>query len=279
MGHSHAVSGALAWCVAGPLLASRGLVDLDPSVYATGALITAGAALLPDLDHPDATIAHSLGPLTQGVAVGVAAATGGHRKGTHTLLAAAAVWFAMWALAVYAGMPGQLAVTFLLAALALKALHLAPTGGLWSWAAIALQSAAVTGVVYLFGPTSWAWLPWAVTLGYITHLVGDSLAGSAGVPWLLPLTRRRFAVPLLPSTGGLLETKVVVPLMGLAVIALAWTQFTGSPLLGDPFPPTPAAQTAPTTPAAPAAAVKPTKKAPQPGAPTKPAKKTRAPAR
>ncbi|MGL5911573.1 MAG: metal-dependent hydrolase [Phycicoccus sp.] len=62
MGRSHAVSGVAAGLVVGPLLGARGLDA------ATLGVVMAGAALLPDLDHPRSAGARVLGPVTGVVA-------------------------------------------------------------------------------------------------------------------------------------------------------------------------------------------------------------------
>ena len=39
---------------------------LTPAEFVAGAIICSGAAMLPDLDHPSATIAQTFGPITWG---------------------------------------------------------------------------------------------------------------------------------------------------------------------------------------------------------------------
>ena len=83
MGTTHALSGAAAFLVAAPQV----FPDAGPAEIAAGAAIAAGFALLPDVDHPTATITNRL-PLGGLVARVVGAVSGGHRQGTHSLLAA-----------------------------------------------------------------------------------------------------------------------------------------------------------------------------------------------
>ena len=96
MGPSHAACGAAAWvALTGTytvhladtsLPVGLGLMPVgDPGVI-TGALICAGAALLPDMDHPGGTVARSLPPLSRWLARGVSRLGGGHRHGTHSLV-------------------------------------------------------------------------------------------------------------------------------------------------------------------------------------------------
>src|SRR5262252_4064694 len=80
LGHDHALSGALAFAVVAPLLPVSG------TQLAVAAALTAGAGILPDLDEPGSTIARTFGFLTGGFAWIIHKISGGHRKGTHSLL-------------------------------------------------------------------------------------------------------------------------------------------------------------------------------------------------
>src|SRR6185437_10612610 len=91
LGRDHALSGAFAFAALGPTLHVSG------THLAAGVLLTAGAGVLPDIDHPDSTIARSFGFLTEGFAWVVARISGGHRHGTHSLAGVAV--FAVGALA------------------------------------------------------------------------------------------------------------------------------------------------------------------------------------
>ena len=80
LGHDHALSGALAFTAVAPLLPVSGIQ------LAVAATLTAGAGVLPDLDEPGSTIARTFGFLTGTFAWIVNRISGGHRKGTHSLL-------------------------------------------------------------------------------------------------------------------------------------------------------------------------------------------------
>lgn len=96
MGPSHAACGAAAWValtgtytvhladISFPV--GLGLMPVGDPGLITGALICAGAALLPDLDHPGGTVARSLPPVSRWLARGLSRLAGGHRRGTHSLL-------------------------------------------------------------------------------------------------------------------------------------------------------------------------------------------------
>lgn len=66
MGPAHSLSGAAAWLGVGAATAAAGHPMPWP-VLVVGALICAGAALAPDLDHKSATISRAFGPLSKGV--------------------------------------------------------------------------------------------------------------------------------------------------------------------------------------------------------------------
>lgn len=52
--------------------------------------------MLPDADHHNATIAHSLPPLSNAVCAGIGKVAGGHRHGTHSVIGIAAFVFVAW---------------------------------------------------------------------------------------------------------------------------------------------------------------------------------------
>ena len=236
MGAHHAISGSAAWVAvagAGPL--TLGLYPVSDSGLLIGAIVCAGAALLPDADHHNGTIAHSLPPLSTLVTRAVARVSGGHRNGTHGLLA---IPFAV-TVAVAAGLVnveteafGQVALgagllSLLLVAYAAKALRVTNDGSwLRSWGVALVVSAMVT----LFAPQEWEWLPFAVGLGVTVHIAGDMLT-TGGVPLLWPLRLRpprwwrrtpvlndvwlpsgRVALPILGDTGSIREWALAIPL-------------------------------------------------------------------
>lgn len=217
MGGSHAVSGAAAWiAVTSTAPYTLGWYPVSPSGIVIGAIVTAGAALLPDADHHNATIAHSLpsiGPIPSPTALfarWVGAISGGHRHGTHSIVgilafivaayAAALVvvpvdqaWVQTlpdWTQSLVAGTAigtGEIALgagllSFFLIALALKSLKLTSDS---SWARSWLLSFLGSAVVTLLAPGEFAWLPVAVCVGVIAHILGDMLT-VGGCPILYP---------------------------------------------------------------------------------------------
>lgn len=83
MGRNHVRLAALIGLGAGVV------AGLPPASLALFTVQTAGFGVLPDIDHPDSGIAHSMGPVTRGLARLINRMSGGHRKGTHSWFGAA----------------------------------------------------------------------------------------------------------------------------------------------------------------------------------------------
>lgn len=244
MGSSHAISGAAVFLAASSSTMGLGLLDLSPTELLAGTLVCAGAALLPDADHPNATIAYSV-PGGSAVTGLIGAATGGHRKGLHCLAAIVVVFFGAMLLSKVAFTPegwagplhlGTAIMVMSCTAFAVKVLRLVRSWFM-AWAAGAVLAFVVTWLVPIGGP----WLLAAVTLGYATHLAGD-LITAGGVPLLWPLMPKppravrnlpvlsamwlpggNFAVPVLGNTGSWREQLLAT---GLTVYAL-WCVVAG----------------------------------------------------
>jgi membrane-bound metal-dependent hydrolase YbcI (DUF457 family) len=96
-GRSHAATGAAAVLLVEP--------HQPWPVLAATAALGAAAALLPDLDIDSSTVSNLLGPVTRLLSRGVTWITGGHREGTHSLLALVLVAYAT----LTAGLPSPYA--------------------------------------------------------------------------------------------------------------------------------------------------------------------------
>ncbi len=230
MGGHHAISGAAVWmALAGsaPVLGhvtGLDLWELDPAQVISGAVVATGAALLPDIDHPSATISRSGGGLTKAITRTVSSVAG-HRGATHTLLAV----LAFTALAVLVGgldhrahLPvlgeiptGPVILVGVMCALGTRALKVVD-GMLLPWL-VGLASALAIAVI---APEATIWLPAAVAVGTLTHLVGDLLT-TDGIPFptwpLVARPPRRLASPLWQRSGD-----IAVPLLGDAGSAREW---------------------------------------------------------
>ena len=243
MGGHHAASGAAAWIAVtstAPIAFGcyPGVSDIG---VMTGTLVCAGAALLPDADHHNGTIANSLPPVSEGLTKLVGHISGGHRNGTHSILGVAAFTALAWG----AGMlsletkqfgsvligPGIMCV--LLVAFAMDALKLTRRGLIWPWVA----AVSLATMIAIFAPEEWWWMPFSVGLGCVVHLLGDFLT-TMGIPlfWPMPTKPPRwirrakwlpfdnmwtsgghFALPILGDAGSIREWVVMTPISLYAV--------------------------------------------------------------
>lgn len=237
MGRSHATSGAIVW-LAGCVTATA--CGVHPGLPATvvGAVACAGAALLPDIDHPCSTVARTGGILTQEFSALVAhscarvhAATrtrrdrvdvDGHRTLTHTAVFALALGLAAAGLS-WLGRPGTAVVVATIVALGVlgatrRRRHRAvavPAGIL----AAALTVGAQTGPLVIGG---------AVAAGCLAHCLGDA-ATNSGCPILWPIRiagRRWYRVgtprAIRFGTGSQAEAVVLVTLLAGGIAEAGW---------------------------------------------------------
>lgn len=240
LGISHATSGAaLGLAVAG--YAPR-FVGLTPSAGAilTFAAVCAGAALLPDLDHPSSVatrrfsvaswlanrVVRPLSAIVYDVTRGRRdTGRGTHRGLTHTTVAAVLLGIGVNAASARWGAPVLLGTLFVCLALAIKGLDAIVPGP-----PSLVIAAGLTYAVEQFVPGGTAgtagWLGAAVTLGMLVHSVGDAITES-GAPLLWPLRIRKrswYPVgtprPLRLRTGGRVETWLVAPALTVAVFVL-----------------------------------------------------------
>lgn len=237
LGHSHATSGALAWSAAAATLpvtiltfpalqdatGHLGTVDLLLGVF-----LTAGAALLPDADHPDGTISHALGPITHTACKVISWVSGGHRGATHSLAFVAAVAYGTWAGEHWLGRWFTLSLVFFLLALAVRALHLCPSGNNFkAWGPIVVLASAGTFAMEHWIADKPVWLPFAVGLGALAHLLGDCLT-ERGCRLFWPFGLR-VSLPIIDRTGNKVETFLVAPLFTLGTLAILWYTITHQP--------------------------------------------------
>lgn len=217
MGRTHATSGAVAFLALVPPLRALG-VDLGGAGVAAGAIAAAGAAMLPDLDHPQASIARALGPVTGLLARLTAAVSGGHRQGTHSLIGIAVAVALSCGMALIGGIAVGLELSFL-AALALAALRVKFSKITVLHTIVCLAAGVVLTGLSIWNQVPPAVLPIAVGIGAAAHIAGDCLT-EEGCPLLWPA---RWRVSLLPlSTHGLIERLVVGPALGVIAIVLVW---------------------------------------------------------
>jgi membrane-bound metal-dependent hydrolase YbcI (DUF457 family) len=212
LGSTHALSAAGVFlAVAFPI--SHYIHHLGPLPAAIGTIVAAGAGLLPDLDHPQASPARAFGPISQTAARIICRLSGGHRHATHSLLG---LTIATTGAVAASFNTITLTITiWLCAGLGIRALwrrpQHRPNGR--------LDYSDIAGLVHAAGLFFVTWrvthsridlwvIPVAVAVGYLTHLLGDA-ATETGVNWLWPNPRRfRWASV---DTGKSVERWVVVP--------------------------------------------------------------------
>jgi membrane-bound metal-dependent hydrolase YbcI (DUF457 family) len=245
LGHDHALSGALAFAVVAPLLPVSG------TQLAVAAALTAGAGILPDLDEPGSTIARTFGFLTGAFAWVVHQLSGGHRKGTHSLLGGAlmtllALRAGSWQLSAAATaqhpevwwrlVPAGLILALLFSA-GFRALYIGGHHG--DVFGIAVAALVIWKRWDLVEVTSWhvPVLAVCVALGMLAHLAGDMLTHD-GCPLLYPVSRYEFGLlpePIRITTNKLAERWVISPLLLIGLAYFVWRD-AGGPALTTASP-------------------------------------------
>jgi membrane-bound metal-dependent hydrolase YbcI (DUF457 family) len=214
LGHSHALSGAAAG------LATA--IFTHMSLPQAGALagLSAGMALLPDLDKCGSSPARCLGFVSEAIAWTIGRLSGGHRHATHSVLGVALftglAWISCHFRADWAGKAGLALLMTLSVSAGLEALHLA-RGHLADLAGIAVAAGEVW---YGYGLRL---IPLAVLVGCSTHIAGDMLTDS-GCMLGFPASRYRFRLlpePLAFTTGTTPELLIVDPILSFSVLILA----------------------------------------------------------
>jgi len=213
LGHSHALSGGVTGIATG--------IFLHMSVPQTAALagLTAGMALLPDLDKCGSSPARCLGWLSEAIAWTIGRISGGHRHATHSFLGIALftglAWVSCHFRSGWGGKAGLALLMTISVAAGLEALHVARG-----------HVADVIGI----GVAAWeVWygyglrlIPLAVLLGCCTHIAGDMLTDS-GCMLGFPAWKHRFHLlpePLAFTTGTRPELLIVDPILTGALVAL-----------------------------------------------------------
>ena len=201
---------------------------------ATGIALAAGAGLLPDIDHPDSSVALSFGFLTNAFSWLVEKISGGHRHGTHAVIGVALFTLGALSAAHYQMLAPRAAFSWplvpaglylaLLYSAALRALKIGGHHG----DLIGIGGAVLT--VYtgsdLLTLTSWhvPMLALATALGCVAHIVGDELT-HGGCPLLYPVSGHEFHLlprPLQITTAKVAETYAIFPLLALALALAVW---------------------------------------------------------
>lgn len=186
MGRSHALSGIAVG------LTGATAYGLPPGSAIFAAAVCGGAAVLPDIDHPDASISRTFGHATRALAWVVCRASGGHRNGTHSAFGCALATIAVFgATALHLQRPG-----IALAGLAVAAVLLATGVAVrlkvgvnrqtcyktpWGGAVAALFIAALAGGA-VAAATAHGRIVGTVLLGLLLLLVLAALARAMRIP-------------------------------------------------------------------------------------------------
>lgn len=204
LGHTHALSGLVAGTAVGLYVTHVS----GPHLLLLAGL-TAGAAVMPDIDHPDSTLAHSFGFLTRGVAWLIGTVSGGHRHLTHAVAGVAGFAVLAELAVVHRHRPlGAVGLALFLALIIAGALYALAVRG--HGADVLAIAGAIAMVVT---GTGLSLVATAVGVGCLTHVVGDLLTDE-GCPLLYPASRYRFRLlpePLAFTTGTWPEFWVLDP--------------------------------------------------------------------
>ncbi|MGP0028417.1 MAG: metal-dependent hydrolase [Streptosporangiaceae bacterium] len=205
LARDHALSGALVFTAVSPPLHVTGTALL------AGAVFTAGAATAPDIDERGSTISRTLGFFTEAVSWVVHKISGGHRKGTHSIIGLIVFTAAAW-LAVHhlTGLTGKVVLGVILGVILSAGVRALQIGG-HHGDLIGLAGAAAA----VYWQAGLALVPLCIALGVAAHIAGDELTHD-GCPLAWPVSRQEFH--LLPrrlqiTTGRFAETWIVSTLL------------------------------------------------------------------
>lgn len=220
MGHSHALTGVVGWMAVVPFVQGHEFLGLSfhlgPGEIIAGALVCAGAALLPDLDHKSATVTKTYGKVTEILSDILNWLFGGHRMGTHSFFFAVLMGILVQLLALWSELAVQVFV-FLLIGIALQGLGFGMDRNRTASGIInALATAAITLALYSSG-LNYTWLGLAVAFGVVLHFTGDMVT-KMGVPLFWPFYRQRIGQGRGFATDGPVEQKIVTPLLTISVV-------------------------------------------------------------
>ena len=227
------MSGAAAWLAIttpvsiGSVDLGFGALQMDRWETLAGAIVCAGAALLPDADHHGATIARSLPPISSIFTRIIGKASGGHRNGTHSILGMAFFILLAWLANGWAVQTAALGIVYPAAALfavllisfAVKSVKFMPPALCW---VIALAAGAFVG---MNTPEENQWFLLAVAIGVAAHVLGDMLTiGGCNLIWPIKIRSPRW-FRRLPVIGSVWKAngRVAVPVLAATGSAAEWT--------------------------------------------------------
>lgn len=222
MGHSHAVSGTL---VAGGAALVIPLGSLSVPELIAGIVLCTGAALLPDIDHMNATATKSFGPFTRYLIYPlVHLIFGPHRWGTHSFAFALIVGIGTQVAVISRDyLAGKIALVVILSLVLGPLVRFMKIRGIWD----ELACIAIIGSLIFFTDVDLSIVPIAVMIGAWTHVMGDCMT-DRGCPVLWPLSKKKFTLKIF--TTGKTGEKVlfwIMFILTLCAIVLHMLRFAG----------------------------------------------------
>lgn len=208
MGRTHALTGAIAG-----LALCQPVPELTALHTLTVAAVTAGAALWPDMDHPQSTAANAVGPVTRIPAALISVISGGHRNGTHSLIGIAAAGVVTIGAALIGGFVLGLWVAFLVA-IGTGSLLGRSRPAMAGHVLVFLLIGGLATTTAVFDPPRTGIIVAAVMLGFAVHIAGDVIT-EEGCPLLWP-AKPRVGLGLI-TTDGLIERWLITPVAVAAV--------------------------------------------------------------
>lgn len=227
MGKTHAAAGLAAGLAVGEFV-----THAHPLTLLTLTGLTAGAAVLPDIDHPNSTMAHSFGFVSHAIAEVVGKVSGGHRKLTHSLAGIALLTAGAWAAVHWRhDVAGRIGLFVLLALILDSAAVLVPV----RWLPVSKRRARtlfeVAAVLLAVSMAVWGWglalVALATAVGAAAHIAVDMLTDK-GCPLLYGLSRRPFrwwGEPMAFTTQTRPETAALAAFLGLAGALAVYAAF------------------------------------------------------
>jgi membrane-bound metal-dependent hydrolase YbcI (DUF457 family) len=204
LGRSHLLVGAAGYLTVGQaMIHYANHRPLTPGELVAGTVVCAGAAMLPDIDHPNATVSRALGPVTWFASRAASRLFGGHRVGTHSLpFAALMSLLVAYGLAHVHSQILAFFLCFFFTSLCVRVMTEA------DGAVCAVISAGVASAM-IMGAPGHQWLADAIGLGCLLHIAADGVT-TEGICLMWPLSREKVRFPICGNTGGMRERGVAI---------------------------------------------------------------------
>jgi hypothetical protein len=221
MNYTHAVTGLVGSVAALPIVSATTPVAPHGAAVLPWVALWAGAATLPDMDHPSSSPARFVPPVgvipsaSRVLARWLAAASGGHRHALH--------WLTSGVLA--GGLAGVACLAPSPLWLVLPMIYICALG-LWiirfgNRTESVLAGSALVALAFFHQHGHPWWVGVAIAGGYMTHIIGDRFFGGC---YAAPGTFVQYAEL---DTDGIVEHGIVRPLAWVSFIVLAAVSLYG----------------------------------------------------